>query len=241
MLGLMEGRHAMDVILVPGLWLAGSSWERVTPRLEAAGHRTHPVTLPGLESKDADRSPITLADHVAAVVGTIDACAGPVALVGHSAGCGVCHAAVDARPDRVARAIYVGGFPTGDGDPLADGFPAENGEIPLPEWSVFGDEDVADLDEAARAAFRERAVPSPAHVTTDPQRLSDERRYDVPVTAIATEYSVAMLRQWIAKGLAPVREFAKIRDVDYVDLGSGHWPQFTRPGDLADAIVAALA
>jgi hypothetical protein len=33
-----------------------------------------------------------------------------------------------------------------------------------------------------------------------------------------------------------VRELAKIRDVEYVDLPTGHWPQFTRPGDLARAI-----
>lgn len=231
----------MDIILVPGLWLDGSSWEKVVAALRAAGHRSHPLTLPGMESKDADRSRITLRDHVDAVVREIDAC-GPeekVVLVGHSAGCGICHAAVDARPDRVARAIYVGGFPTGDGDALAEGFKAENGEVPLPDWSEFGEEDLADMDEQGRDAFRERSIPSPEHVTRDPQRLSDERRYEVPVTAIATEYTTDMLREWIAQGAGPVREFAEIRDVEYVDLPTGHWPQFTRPEDLARVILAA--
>jgi len=50
-----------------------------------------------------------------------------------------------------------------------------------------------------------------------------------------------MLREWIAEGADPVREFAKIHDVDYVDLPTGHWPQFTRPDDLAQAILAAIA
>lgn len=231
----------MDIILVPGLWLDGSSWEKVVAALRAAGHRSHPLTLPGMESKDADRSRITLRDHVDAVVREIDAC-GPeekVVLVGHSAGCGICHAAVDARPDRVARAIYVGGFPTGDGDALVDGFKAENGEVPLPDWSEFGEEDLADMDEQGRDAFRERSIPSPEHLTRDPQRLSDERRYEVPVTAIATEYTTDMLREWIAQGAGPVREFAEIHDVEYVDLPTGHWPQFTRPEDLASVILAA--
>jgi hypothetical protein len=31
-----------------------------------------------------------------------------------------------------------------------------------------------------------------------------------------------------------------MRDVDYVDLPTGHWPQFTRPRDLAQAILAAV-
>jgi pimeloyl-ACP methyl ester carboxylesterase len=231
-----------DIILVPGLWLDGSSWERVVPTLEQAGHRTHPLTLPGLESKAADRSRITLGDHVAAVIAAIDSCGpeGTVVLVGHSVGCGIAYAAVDARPDRVARAVYVGGFPAGDGSPLVDGFPVVNGEIPLPDWSAFEEEDLGDLDDAARAEFRARAIPSPGSLTSDPQRLSDERRYDVPVTVVATEFSSDMLREWIEQGMEPVREFAKIRDVGYVDLPTGHWPQFTRPEDLARVVLDVL-
>jgi pimeloyl-ACP methyl ester carboxylesterase len=232
----------MDIILIPGLWLDGSSWDKVVPALEQAGHRTHALTLPGMEANDADRSQITLRDHVDAVVEVIDSCGsdGQVVLVGHSAGCGIAHAAVDARPGRVARAVYIGGFPTGDGLALVDGFPVEHGEVPLPDWAAFEEGDLVDLDDKARAEFRERATPSPAHVTSDPQQLSDERRYDVPVTVIATEFTSAMLREWIGQGLAPVGEFARIRDVEYVDLPTGHWPQFTRPEELARAILASV-
>ncbi len=227
----------MDIILIPGLWLDGGSWDAVLPALHRAGHRAHPLTLPGMQARDADRAQIGLADHVAAVVAEIDACAGPVLLVGHSAGAGIAYAAVDARPDRVTRAIYVGGFPTGDGMALASGFAAQNGEVPLPDWSAFEDDELADLDDAARERFRGRAIPSPERVTTEPQRLRDERRYDVPVTVVATEFTGAMLREWIAQGMPPVREFAKIGEVEYVDLTTGHWPQFTRPDDLAELIV----
>jgi pimeloyl-ACP methyl ester carboxylesterase len=231
-----------DIILVPGLWLDGASWDKVLPPLERAGHRTHPLTLPGMESMQADRSGIALRDHVDAVVAAIDAngSSGKVVLVGHSGGCGVAYAAVDARPDRVARAIYIGGFPVGEGLSLVDGFLAENGEVPLPDWSAFEEEDLRDLDDKALAEFRERSIPSPERVTREPQRLSDERRYDVPVTAICTEYTSTMLRGWIDQGMASVREFTKIREVEYVDLPTGHWPQFTRPGDLGRTILAAI-
>ena len=233
----------MDIILIPGLWLDGSSWEKVVPVLERAGHRAHPLTLPGMEAKDADRSAITLRDHVDAVVSAIDAvdaAAGEVVLVGHSAGGAVAHAAVDARPDRVSRVVYVGGFPTGDGDPAAAGIPAADGEVPLLDWSAFDDDELADLDDVMRAEFAKRAIPSPERVTRDPQQLTDERRYDVPATVIATEFTSETLRGWIEQGLAPVREFAKIRDVEYVDLPTGHWPQFTRPEELGRAIVASF-
>jgi hypothetical protein len=45
----------MDIILIPGLWLDRSSWEKVVPLLEQMGHRIYPTTLPHMESKDADR------------------------------------------------------------------------------------------------------------------------------------------------------------------------------------------
>jgi len=233
----------MDIVLIPGLWLDGSSWDEVVPALEQAGHRTHPLTLPGMESKDADRTEITLRDQVDAVVGVIDSfdpTDGKLVLVGHSAGGAIAHAAVDARPDRVARVVYVGGFPVGDGDAIADGYPAENGEVPLPDWSAFEDEELAHLDAKARAEFGERAIPSPEHVTRDPQQLFDERRYDVPVTVVSTEFTSEMLREWIEQGLPPVREFTKIRDVEYVDLPTGHWPQFTRPEELGRTILASV-
>lgn len=233
----------MNVILIPGLWLDGSSWDKVAPVLEDAGHRVHALTLPGMESKDADRSSISLRDHVAAVVAAIDKMSTgdeKVALVGHSAGCGIAHAAVDARPDRVACAVYIGGFPTADGDAFAPDYPVEDGEVPLPPWTDFQEEDLADLDESMRADFRLRAIPSPAGVTGDPQQLTDQRRYEVPITVIATEFTSETLRAWISQGMAPVREFANLRTLDYIDLPTGHWPQFTRPEALARAIVAAV-
>ena len=85
----------MEVILIPGLWLDGSSWDRVGAAIDQAGHKSRPITLPGMESKDADRSGIDLRDHVAAVVAAIDACNqddGRVLIVAHSAGGGVAHA-----------------------------------------------------------------------------------------------------------------------------------------------------
>jgi pimeloyl-ACP methyl ester carboxylesterase len=233
----------MDIILIPGFWLDGSSWDKVIPALEQAGHRTHPLTLPGMESKDADRSKITLRDHVDAVVEVIDSfhqADSKVVLVGHSGGGAIAHAAVDARPGRVARVVYVDSGPMGEGGVINDELPAQNGEVPLPDWSLFEDEDLIDLDDELRAAFRQRAIPTPVHVTSDPQRLSDERRYDVPVTVIACEFPSAKLREWMEQGHPYVRELAKIRHVDYIDLPTGHWPQFTRPEELGRAILSSV-
>ena len=232
----------MDIILIPGFWLDASSWDEVIPALRQAGHRVQALTLPGMESKDADRSQITLRDHVDAVVEVIDPvdpASGKVVLVGHSGGGAIAHAAADARPGRVARVVYVDSFPMGEGGLINDELPVENGEIPLPDWSLFEKEDLVDLDGDLRAAFRERAIPTPVHVASDRQRLSDERRYDVPATVIACEFSSAQLREWMAQDHPALRELAKVRDVGYVDLPAGHWPQFTKPGELGQAIMAS--
>jgi pimeloyl-ACP methyl ester carboxylesterase len=196
-----------------------------------------------MQSKDADRSGITLRDHINAVVEVIDSfdpANGKVVLVGHSGGGAIAHAAADARPGRVARVVFVDSGPLGEGGVINDELPAENGEVPLPDWALFEKEDLIDLDDDLRAAFRERAIPTPEHVTSDRQRLSDERRYEVPVTIIACEFSSAMLREWVAQDHPAVRELAKIRAVDYIDLPTGHWPQFTRPGELGQAILASV-
>lgn len=230
----------MDIILVPGFWLDASSWEDVTPVLEAAGHHPHPLTLPGKESVDANRAGITLQDHIDAVVEAVDASPGKVVLVGHSGGGAIIHGAVDARPDRVVRAIYVDSGPLGEGGVINDELQADGDDVPLPPWDSFDDADLVDLSDGLRQAFRARAIPEPRGVAFSPQHLHDDRRYGVPATVIACEFPSATLREWIAAGHPYVAELARIRDVEYVDLPTGHWPQFTKPAELAAAILAAV-
>lgn len=230
----------MDIILVPGFWLDASSWEKVTPALEASGHTTHPLTLPGLESVDAPRGGITLKDHIAAVVNVLDGLDGKVVLVGHSGGGAVIHGVADARPDRVARNIYVDSGPLGEGGVINDGLPTEGDDVPLPPWDGFDDADLVDLTDELRASFRARAIPEPRGVAHGRQRLHDVRRYDVPATVIACQFPSSLLTEWIDARHPFTAELARIRDVEYVDLPTGHWPQFTKPVELGQAILAAV-
>jgi pimeloyl-ACP methyl ester carboxylesterase len=230
----------MDIILIPGFWLDASSWDDITPVLEKAGHRTRPFTLPGMESRDADRSGIGLRDHVDAVVAAVDETDGPVVLVGHSGGGAVAHAVADARPDRIARVIYVDSAPLGPGGVINDELPVVDGEIPLPDWNVFEDEDLVDLDEHLREAFRARSIPTPKGVAFDKQQLSDERRFDVPITVVCCEFSSAMVRAWVEQEIPFAKELAAVKDADYIDLPTGHWPQFTKPAELAEALLSAV-
>ena len=226
----------MDIILIPGLWLDGSTWDPVTAQLEEAGHRVQALTLPGLESATADRSGVTLADHVAAVVAAIDRARGPALLVGHSAASALAFCAVDARPERVARVVYLGGFPSSDGEPFMQGLEADGDGVPFPGWEKFEGPDSDDIDEPTKRQLLDRFVPTPVGVVTGRVSLTDERRYDVPATAICPEFSPDDLRASIAAGEIP--ELAKTKKLDFVDIDSGHWPQFTQPVRLAEVILA---
>ena len=58
----------------------------MTPTLVEAGHTVHPLTLPGLESRESPRAGIGLRTHIDAVIEKVDSLEGKVVLVGHSGG-----------------------------------------------------------------------------------------------------------------------------------------------------------
>jgi pimeloyl-ACP methyl ester carboxylesterase len=110
----------------------------------------------------------------------------------------------------------------------------------MPDWAEVGEEaNVVDFDEESLARFYAAAIPAPERVLTDRQQLSDERRYDVPVIAVCPEYTADDLRSWIKDGEESVSELGRTRDVEYVDLPGGHWPQLTQPDKLAQVILDA--
>lgn len=225
----------MDIILIAGLWLDGSAWDDVVPALEELGHRPVPLTLPG--QGDGDPS-ATLDDQVAAVVAAVDAAAGEVLVVGHSAAGTLSWVAADARPQQVAGAVMVGGFPSADGDRYADFLEPTDGVVPFPGWGPFEGPDADDLDEDARRAVASAMVPVPAAVTQGVVRLEDDRRFDVPLVLVCPEFTPAQAQEWIDAGDVP--ELTKAKHLELVDIDSGHWPMFTKPVELA-RILAATA
>ncbi|MDA4891698.1 alpha/beta hydrolase [Streptomyces sp. MS2A] len=225
----------MDILLIGGLWLDATVWSRVASALEPLGHRPVPLTLPGQGDGAATA---TLDDQVAAVLAAVDAAPGKPMVVGHSAACALAWLAADRRPERLAKVALVGGIPTPDGQPYADFFEVRDGAMPFPGWEPFQGPDAADLDEAARREMAAAAVPVPEGVARGVVRLTDERRFDVPVLLVCPEFTPAQARKWIDAGDVP--ELARAGHVDFADIDSGHWPMITRPDELA-AILAAAA
>ncbi|MFF6782545.1 alpha/beta fold hydrolase [Streptomyces sp. NPDC012510] len=224
----------MDILLIGGLWLNGSAWDRVASALEPLGHRPVPLTLPGQGDGSASA---TLDDQMAAVLAAVDAAPGKPMVVGHSAACTLAWLAADRRPERVAKVALIGGCPTVDGQPYADFFEVSDGVVPFPGWNPFQGPDAADLDDEARREFAAAAVPVPADVAKGVVRLTDERRFDIPVLLVCPEFTPAQAREWIDAGDVP--ELARAKHIDFADIDSGHWPMVTRPAELARILATA--
>ncbi len=220
----------MELVLAAGLWLDGSAaWRDVVSELESLGHRAVPLTLPGQGDGNAAA---TLDDQLAAVLSAVDSATERPVVVGHSAACTLAWLAADARPDRVARVVLIGGFPTDDGRPYANFFEIADGAMAFPGWKPFEGPDIVDLDEATRDRMATAAIPVPAGVATGIVRYQDEHRFEVPVTLVCPEFSPAQAREWIADG-----ELATAKHLELVDIDSGHWPMVTRPAELARLLV----
>jgi pimeloyl-ACP methyl ester carboxylesterase len=223
-----------QIVLAGGLWLDPAVWSGVVAELGERGRRAVPVTLPG--QGDGNMA-ATLADQVSAVLDAVDAGPGRSVVVGHSAACTLAWLAADARPERLARVVLIGGFPSGDGEKYADFFPIAGGVMPFPGWAPFEGADAADLDEPARQSFAAAAIGVPEAVARGVVRLTDDRRFDVPVSVVCPEFTPDQARAAIAGGDAP--ELARAKHVEFADIDSGHWPMLTRPAELA-TILAAL-
>jgi pimeloyl-ACP methyl ester carboxylesterase len=173
------------------------------------------------------------------VLAAVDSASGKPIVVGHSAACTLAWLAADARPERVAKIVLIGGYPNSDGETYADFFKLEGGVMPFPGWAEFEGPDAADLDEEARRRIAAAAIPVPAGVAKGVVRLADERRFDIPVVLVCPEFTPAQAQEWIDAGELP--ELARAKQLGFVDIDSGHWPMISKPVELARLLATVAA
>jgi pimeloyl-ACP methyl ester carboxylesterase len=221
------------IILVPGFWLGAWAWDEVASFLREQGHDVTALTLPGLESADADRSDIHAEDHVRAIVDAIEAASGPVVLAVHSAAGFTGYAASDRVPERIAAMVYVDTAPgKGALDPdFADI------EKPLVWDNLTKEENLDGLSEDQLRTFRERGAPVPGNLLREGIELRNDARRDIPSTIIATGFPSADYKKYAAENDWPwLAGIPELRNVTWVDLPTSHWPMWSKPRELAEII-----
>jgi len=220
------------IILVPGFWLGAWAWDEVAAALRADGHDVTALTLPGLESADADRSAITLSDHVDAICAAVRAAGRPVVLAVHSGTGFSGYVASDRVAELIAAMVYVDTAP--GKPPLDPSFDAA--EKPLDWEEVSAEENLDGLTHEQLETFRRRAVPEPGGVLRDSVELTNDARLDLPSTIIATGYTSQEYKDAVKEGYAWLAGLTEVRDITWVDLPTSHWPMWSRPKELADII-----
>jgi pimeloyl-ACP methyl ester carboxylesterase len=227
------GGTSAPIVLVPGFWLGAWAWDEVADALRADGHDVTALTLPGLESVDTDRSKITMADHVDAIVEAVRAADAPVVLAVHSAAGFSGYAASDRVPERIAAVVYVDSAP-GIGALDAD---FDSVEKPLVWKDIEEEENLDGLSEEQKETFRQRAVPVPGGVLRDGAVLTNDARRDIPSTIICTGFPSEQVKAY-AKEHNPawLGGLTELREVTWVDVPTSHWPMWSRPRELAQII-----
>jgi len=226
------------IVLVPGFWLGAWAWDEVAAALRADGHNVTALTLPGLESADADRAAVTMADHVDAITAAVQAAGAPVVLAVHSGTGFPGYTASDRVPERIAAMVYVDSAP-GIGA-MNPGF--EGVEMPLPPPDELAEEENLDgLSEEQLETFRQRAVPQPGGVLREAAALTNDARRDIPSTIICTGFPSEQVKAYAEEhNPAWLAGLAELSDVTWIDLPTSHWPMWSRPDELAD-IIGAVA
>ena len=223
---------AAPIVLVPGFWLGAWAWDEVVGALRADGHDVTALTLPGLESADADRSKVTFDDHVTTICDAVEAKDTPVVLAVHSGAGATGYAASDRVPDHIAAMVYVDSGPATA--PLDASF--EDAEKPLVWEEIEAEENLDGLSDEQKQNFRERALPEPGGAIRGSAQLVNDARLDIPTTAICTGFTSEQYKQAVQEGYSWLGGFAELRNITWVDLPTSHWPMWSRPQEVAQII-----
>jgi len=218
------------IVLVHGAFADGSSWDKVTPLLEAKGYRVIAVHEP-LSS---------LADDVAATRRAIDAQPGPVLLVGHSYGGAVITEA--GNSDKVAGLVYIAAFAPDAGESVNDlgkGHPAppwvkkliiaEGGYASLPA-DVVANDFANDLPAADARLLATKQGPIAARCFDD--KITTAAWHTRPVWYLRAELD-HMIDPAAQAGMAK-RANAKLTSVK-----ASHVPMLSKPSEVAALILSA--
>ena len=228
-------------VLVHGMFHGAWCWSRVTPLLEAEGHKVVTLTQTGLAERSGElRQDITLQTFVDDVLTTLEAKnLEDVVLVGHSFGGNAISGAATRQPERIRHLVYLDGVVPQDGvAPLSMTDPpiaaarkaaaeATGGlSIAPPDPSVFGVPEGPDAD-----WVRAEMTPHPFGTLTSTLQLPNGPSNGVPATYVYCNQPSYASLAW-ARNLARQQPGWAWRE-----LAAGHDCMVTAPKLTADLLM----
>jgi pimeloyl-ACP methyl ester carboxylesterase len=219
----------MNIVLVHGTYVDGSSWSKVIPILQNAGHKVIAVQLP-LHS---------LADDIATTKRAIDLVGAPVILVGHSYGGFVITNAAYNNPN-VKGLVYIAAFAPNEGQSLTDFIDAtklpkdflvsDNGGFVYLNPNMFPQAFAQDIDVAQAQIMA--AAQKPFN-----QSILAEKSGPPAWKQLPTWYQISNNDRLIPP--AAEQMFAKQINATTISLASSHASPVSHPNEIAKLILDA--
>lgn len=235
-----------DIVLIHGAWAGPWVWDTVLEPLTLAGHRPHPITLPGVGDTRENTKVVALDELTEAVRVQIAGLAGPLVLVGHSGGGVIATQLAEDLYERVAGVVCIAGMMLPSGRSFGD----ICDELGLPSTVGIGDYLKTSPDcktstvppEAAAALFFQRAEGAAAIAAARRLGPQQETARLIRPTWTASGYG-RLPRLYIEAlddrtiPLAAQRHMQQLSPgADVISLDCDHAPQLSAPGALARAI-----
>lgn len=221
-----------NIVLVHGAWSDGSSWSKVIPLLQDAGHTVVAVQLP-LTS---------LADDAATTRRALGALPGPVVLVGHSYGGAVVTEAGQGA-ENVSGLVYIASFPLEEGESVGD----IQGRFPSRSGGAGTQQDAEGYTKMDPALYHQNlmadATPAEARVAAAVQHPTHGRCFGDAVSGAPawkqkpSWYQVSTDDAAVAPDAQ--RFMAERCGATTVEIATSHIPMAAHPREIADLILAA--
>ncbi len=234
------------IILIAGHWLGAWAWDEVLDHLKIDHSRAVAITLAGLDGEDPQRATKTIDDQAAGILqefvqrGVSED--QPAIIVAHSGANAPVSLVLDRHPELVDRVIWVDSGPVATGTIFAPELPDEVEELPLPPFEVLAQQaSLEGLSAEVLERFRARAVPEPGPVLRQSVELSNDARRRVRTTLVCCSIPSAQLLELARADHPMFAEVANLEHLEVIDLPTGHWPMWSRPGDLAEVIRSAAS
>ncbi|HEX7032682.1 MAG TPA: alpha/beta hydrolase [Nitrososphaera sp.] len=217
---------SQNIVLVHGLWADGSSWSKVIPILQKAGHRVVAVQLP-LHSLEED---------VATVKRAVSLVGGPTILVGHSFG-GFVITNAGYENGNVTGLVYVSAFAPDEGETAVDFVPVSS----LPPGLLIPDSGgFAYLNpEMFHEAFVQDVNREEAEILADVQKPAHQSLFTEPSGTPAWKQLPTWFEVSEGDRIIPPdaqRKFAERMNATTISLNSSHASPVSHPDEIARLI-----
>jgi len=233
-------------VLIHGSWHAAWCWFKITPRLEAAGHKVIVPDLPGHGRNWKAPGQVTMQDYTDLTTSILDAEPEPVVLVAHSRHGILASQTAELRPDKIRTLVYLAAYLVPSGETIVPLFLSDADSLIPANLSLDPD---AGSDMLRREAFRGALyhdcsdddvalanallAPEPSAPGNTPVRTTDASFGRVPRVYIelTQDRAVSWSLQKRMYGALPCRQVLTIE--------ASHSAYFSRPDELTRAILVA--